>query len=227
MVKIFGADMNREKTLGELIDCGVVAVIRAPDPQQVRPLVDALLEGGVTGIEVTMSTPNAVAVINELAKALSKSNMCLGAGTVLDADTCAAVIHAGARFVVSPVIEPDVIETTRRLGALSIPGAYTPTEIFQAWNAGADVVKVFPATTLGPGYFKDLLTVMPPLKLTPTGGVDVKTAGAWIAAGAVAVGAGSTLISKAALAVGDFAAIREMAKQFVQAVKAARDTKKG
>jgi len=218
--------MNREQTLQELTDCGVVAVIRAPDPNQVRPLVDALLEGGVTGIEVTMSTPNAVAVIGELAKDLAKSNMCLGAGTVLDADTCAAVIHAGARFVVSPITSQEVIENTRRLGAVCIPGAFTPTEIFQAWDMGADIVKVFPATSLGPGYFKDILAVMPQLKLTPTGGVDVKTTGAWIAAGAVAVGAGSSLIDKAALAAGNFALIRETAKQFVQAVKTAREKPK-
>ena len=215
--------MNRELTLKELTDCGVVAVIRAPDPKQVLPLVGVLLEGGVTGIEVTMSTPNAIGVIGELSRSLSGSAMCLGAGTVLDADTCAAVIHAGARFVVSPVLEPTVVETTRRLGAICIPGAYTPTEIFQAWNLGADVVKVFPANGLGPGYFKDLLTVMPQLKLTPSGGVDVKTTGAWLAAGAVMVGAGSSLTDKAALAAGNFGVIRETAKQFILAVKMARE----
>ncbi len=217
--------MSRESTIQMLSSCGVVAVIRAPEPAKVKPLVEALADGGVTGIEITMSTPKAVSVIEHIADTFG-NRICLGVGTILDSATCAAAIHAGARFVVSPIFDPAIVETTRRLGAVSIPGAYTPTEIFRVWNAGADVVKVFPATTLGPGYFKDLLAVMPHLKLTPTGGVDAKTAGAFIAAGAVAVGAGSSLVSKAALAAGDFAAIRQAAMELVQAVKAARTASK-
>ena len=213
--------MTRELILKQISDCGVVAVIRSPDPKKVKPLAEALAAGGVLGIEVTMSTPKAPEVIAELAASLG-DRIILGAGTVLDAATCSTVINAGARFVVSPVTDAAIIETTRKLGAVSIPGAYTPTEIFRAWAMGADVVKVFPATTLGPGYFKDLLAVMPYLKLTPTGGVDAKTIGPFIAAGAVAVGAGSSLISKAALTSGDFASVTQTAREFVAAVQAAR-----
>ncbi len=213
--------MSRESTLSMLSSCGVVAVIRAPEPAKVEPLVEALAEGGVTGIEITMSTPKAISVIEHIADTFG-TKICLGAGTILDPATCADAIHAGAQFVVSPIFDPAIVECTRRLGGVSIPGAYTPTEIFRAWNAGADVVKVFPATTLGPAYFKDLLAVMPYLKLTPTGGVDAKTAGAFIAAGAVAVGAGSSLVSKAALAAGDYATIRQAAVELVQVVKTAR-----
>ena len=217
--------MSKDNTIQQLAACGVVAVVRVPDSQVVMPLAQALAEGGVTSIEITMTTPHAVEVISKLADTMG-DKILLGAGTVLDAATCADVIHAGARFVVSPIFDPAVVDTTRRLGAVSIPGAYTPTEIFRAWTSGADLVKVFPAGNLGPGYFRDLLAVMPYLKLTPTGGVDVKTAGAFIQAGAVAVGAGSSLISKAALAARDFSTIGRTARQFVDAVSAARSAAK-
>ena len=140
----------------------------------------------------------------------------------MDAGTAAAAIHAGAEFVFSPVTDMRVIEVTKRLGKAVIPGAYTPTEILNAWTAGADVVKVFPATTLGPGYFKDLLAPMPFLKLTPTGGVDLKTTEAWIKAGAVCVARGSALVGKEAVSKGDWAGITATARQFVEIVKAAR-----
>ncbi len=216
--------MSKNNTIAQLADCGVVAVVRAPDSQVVMPLAQALAEGGVTSIEITMTTPHAVEVISKLADAMG-DKILLGAGTILDAATCADVIHAGARFVVSPIFDAAVVDITRRLGAVSIPGAYTPTEILRAWTSGADLVKVFPAGNLGPGYFRDLLAVMPYLKLTPTGGVDVKTAGTFIQAGAVAVGAGSSLISKAALAAHDFTAIAATARQFADAVRAARQAK--
>ena len=216
--------MSKDNTMAQLAGCGVVAVVRAPDSQMALPLAQALAQGGVTSIEITMTTPHAVEVISKLSDALG-DKILLGAGTILDAATCADVIHAGARFVVSPIFDAAVVDITRRLGAVSIPGAYTPTEILRAWTSGADLVKVFPAGNLGPGYFRDLLAVMPYLKLTPTGGVDVKTAGAFIQAGAVAVGAGSSLISKAALAAQDFSAITATARQFVDAVRAARQAK--
>jgi len=140
----------------------------------------------------------------------------------LDSATCADAIHAGAQFVVSPIFEPQVVATTLRYGKISIPGAFTPTEIMQAWSAGADVVKVFPSTSLGPAYFKDLLAPLPQLRLTPTGGVDIKNAGDWIKAGAVFVGAGSALVTKDAMAKGDWTSITSNAKAFVAAVRAAR-----
>jgi len=213
--------MKKELAFQKLSDCGIVAVIRAQSESQLQDIAKALVEGGVIGIEVTMTTPKAIQGIEKLAD--SMGDKCIvGVGTILDPATCADAIHAGAEFVVSPVLIPAVIETTRKLGKISVPGAYTPTEILTAWSAGADVVKIFPATTLGPGYLKDLLAPMPFLRLTPTGGVDLKTAPDWIKAGAVMVGAGSSLVSKEALAKNDWSAIAATAKQFVEAIKSAR-----
>src|SRR5204863_8958051 len=165
--------------------------------------------------------PGAIGGIEKLADKYGDRAV-IGVGTVLDGATCAAAIHAGAQFVLSPSYLPEVVATTRRYGKISVPGAYTPTEILHAWTNGADVVKVFPATTLGPGYFKDILAPLPQLKLTPTGGVDVKTTPQWIAAGAVFVGAGTALVPKDAVAKADWTTITNNAKAFVEAVKSAR-----
>jgi 2-dehydro-3-deoxyphosphogluconate aldolase/(4S)-4-hydroxy-2-oxoglutarate aldolase len=213
--------MKKEMALQRLSDCGIVAVIRAQSADQLQHIAGALLEEGVIGIEVTMSTPKAIRGIEKLVDTFGEK-IVAGVGTVLDAATAADAIHAGAEFVFSPVTDMRVIEAAKRLGKAVMPGAYTPTEILNAWAAGADVVKVFPATTLGPGYFKDLLAPMPFLKLAPTGGVDLKTAGDWIKAGAVAIGAGSSLVPKDAMAKGDWGAITGLARQFVEIVKAAR-----
>ena len=213
--------MKKEIALQRLSDCGVVAVIRAQSASQLQDIAKALIEGGVIGIEVTMSTPKAIAGIENLVDSLG-DKVVVGVGTVLDPGPAADAINAGAEFVFSPVSDTRVIEVTKRLGKVCVPGAYTPTEILNAWSAGADVVKVFPATTLGPGYFKDLLAPMPFLKLTPTGGVDLKTTEAWIKAGAVCVGAGSALVGKEAVSKGDWAGITNNARQFTDIVKAAR-----
>lgn len=213
--------MSRELTLKRLADSGVVAVIRAPSDSILPQIATALHAGGVLGIEVTMSTPNAIKAIERLAQSMG-DQVIVGVGTVLDANTARDAISAGAQFVVSPVFNPAVVEITRNLGKVSIPGAFTPTEILTAWNAGADVVKVFPATALGPTYFKDLLAPMPFLKLTPTGGVDIKTTPEWIKAGAVCVGAGSSLVTKDAMTKGDWPSITAAAKAFTDAIKAAR-----
>ena len=132
------------------------------------------------------------------------------------------MIAAGAQFVLSPTFNPEIVATTRRYGKISVPGAFTPTEILNAWTCGADVVKVFPSTAIGPGYFKDILAPLPQLKLTPTGGVDLKNAGDWIKAGAVFLGVGSALVTKDALNTNDWKSITANAKAFVEAVKAAR-----
>jgi 2-dehydro-3-deoxyphosphogluconate aldolase/(4S)-4-hydroxy-2-oxoglutarate aldolase len=213
--------MQREEVLTRLSDCGVVAVIRAPSADVLVDIAKALHEGGVIGIEVTMSTPQAISAIEKVVHTCGR-DVIVGVGTVLDAATCADAIHAGAEFVVSPVLDPAIVETTRRLGKVSVPGALTPTEIFTAWSAGADVVKIFPATSMGPQYIKDLLAPMPFLRLTPTGGVSAKNAADWIRAGAVMVGAGSTLVTKEAMAAGDWAAITRNSRDFVAAVKSAR-----
>jgi 2-dehydro-3-deoxyphosphogluconate aldolase / (4S)-4-hydroxy-2-oxoglutarate aldolase len=213
--------VKKELALERLAECGVVAVIRAQSASQLQDIAKALLEGGVVGIEVTMSTPKAIQGIEKLVDSFG-DKLVVGVGTVLDAATATAAIHAGAEFVFSPTTDTRVIDATKRLGKVCVPGAYTPTEILNAWAAGADVVKVFPATTLGPGYFKDLLAPMPFLKLTPTGGVDLKTTADWIKAGAVCVGAGSALVGKEAVNKGDWAGITSNARQFTDIVKAAR-----
>jgi 2-dehydro-3-deoxyphosphogluconate aldolase/(4S)-4-hydroxy-2-oxoglutarate aldolase len=213
---------TKEQLLTAMSDAGVVAVIRAPSKDSLIPITEALLEGGVPSIEVTMSTPKAIAGIEMLADKYGDSGAIIGVGTVLDASTARDAIAAGARFVVSPVTDPDTIATTIRYGAISIPGAFTPTEIVRAWTLGGDVIKVFPSTALGPQFFKDILAPLPQLKLTPTGGVDVKNAGEWIKAGAVAVGVGSALLPKEAVKNGEWKKVSEAAKQFVDAVKAAR-----
>jgi 2-dehydro-3-deoxyphosphogluconate aldolase/(4S)-4-hydroxy-2-oxoglutarate aldolase len=212
---------TKQAYLEEVAAAGVVAVIRAPSPDVLPDIARALLEGGVPAIEVTMTTPKAIRGIEKLADQVGDKAV-IGVGTILDAATAADAIHAGAQFVVSPTFDPDVVATTLRYGKISIPGAFTPTEIMRAWSAGADVVKVFPSTTLGPGYFKDVLAPLPQIKLTPTGGVDVKNAGEWIKAGAEFVGAGSALVTKDAMAKGDWNSISSNARAFVDAIRAAR-----
>ena len=212
---------TKEQYFEQIAVSGVIAVIRAPSIDILPDLSAALVAGGVLGIEVTMSTPKAIEGIERLADAMG-DKIAVGVGTVLDAATAADAIHAGAQFVVSPAFDPGIVETTKRYGKISVPGAFTPTEIVRAWTAGADVVKVFPSTALGPSYFKDVLAPLPQIKLTPTGGVDIKNAGDWIRAGAVFLGAGSALVTKDAMAKKDWATITSNAKAFTDAIKAAR-----
>ncbi len=212
---------TKEQYFNSVAESGVVAVIRASSTTQLIDIATALLAGGVVGIEVTMTTPKAIQGIELLADKLGDKAV-IGVGTVIDAATARDAIAAGAQFVLSPTFDRQVVETTRRYGKISIPGAFTPTEILTAWTAGADAVKVFPSTVLGPGFIRDLLAPLPQLKLTPTGGVDAKNAGDWIKAGAVFVGAGSSLVTKDALAKGDWPSITANAKAFVEAIRVAR-----
>jgi 2-dehydro-3-deoxyphosphogluconate aldolase / (4S)-4-hydroxy-2-oxoglutarate aldolase len=212
---------TKEQNLKKIADAGVVAVIRANSKDQLIGITESLLAGGVPAIEVTMSTPKAIAGIEMLADRFGDTAV-IGVGTAIDAATARDAIAAGAQFVVSPVFDAEIVATARKYGKIVIPGAFTPTEILRAWSAGADVVKVFPSTALGPQYFKDLLAPLPQLRLTPTGGVDVKNVADWIKAGAVFVGAGSSLVSKDALAKNDWAGITTNARGFVDAILAAR-----
>lgn len=212
---------TKEQLMQAILEAGVIAVIRAPSAELLLPIAEALLAGGVSAIEVTMSTPKAIRGIEMLADRLGDRAV-VGVGTVLDASTCRDAIAAGAEFVLSPNFDEEVVATTRRYGKISVPGAFTPTEILRAWTAGADIVKIFPSTALGPGYIKDLLAPLPQLKLSPTGGVDAKNAGDWIKAGAVCVGAGSSLVSKDAMARQDWGAITANAKAFIEAIRSAR-----
>jgi 2-dehydro-3-deoxyphosphogluconate aldolase/(4S)-4-hydroxy-2-oxoglutarate aldolase len=199
----------------------VVAIIRMKDPGKLAGVVDALLAGGVRVLEVTMTVPGAVELIRGLASSLPPE-LVLGAGTVVDTDTAERVIDAGAAFLVSPVLRLPLIEVARRRGVPIMPGCFSPTEILTAWEAGADVVKVFPATALGPGFLKDVHGPLPQVKLMPTGGVTVDNAGDWIRAGAVAVGVGSALLDSAAIASGHFAKITDNARRMIANVEAAR-----
>jgi 2-dehydro-3-deoxyphosphogluconate aldolase/(4S)-4-hydroxy-2-oxoglutarate aldolase len=213
---------RRERNLKLILESGIIAVIRAQSGEQLAEVAYALKEGGVKAIEVTMTTPNALEVIHSVSEKMKKEEAVIGVGTVLDAETCRAAILAGAEFVVSPTLDRRVIEMTRRYSALSVPGAYTPTEILTAWQAGADIVKVFPATSLGPAYFKDVLAPLPQVRLSPTGGVSLETVAAFIKAGACAVAVGGNLVTKKALAEKDWKGITETAKQFVQKIQEAR-----
>lgn len=212
---------QRQNTLDLIESCGVVAVIRLQDPARLGGVVDALVAGGVGALEVTMTVPGAIGLIEQLAPTLP-TGFAIGAGTVLDPDTARAAIVAGARFIVSPIFNPAIIGVSHDRGVVAIPGCFSPTEIVAAWQAGADVVKVFPATALGPGYFKDLRGPLPGIKLMPTGGVTLQNAGEWIAAGAVAIGAGTSLVERQAVECGDWAAITKRARLFVDVVRVAR-----
>lgn len=214
---------NRARVVETLGSLGVVAVIRMRDARKLRAVVEALADGGVRAIEVTMTVPDAVSLIRDLAGGLP-GGFLLGAGTVLDADTAARVIDAGATFVVSPVFRPAMIEACHARDAAAAPGCFSPTEILAAHDAGADVVKIFPATALGPTYIKDVRAPLPQLKLMPTGGVSLDNAGDWIRAGAVAVGVGSALLDAKAIEGGRMDVITANARRIVANVAGARGT---
>ena len=213
---------GRQQTVQQIEQTGVVAVIRLQDPDRLKGVIDALGEGGVRALEVTMTVPRAIQLIDAIAPTLP-DGFVIGAGTILDPETARAAILAGARFVVGPVFNPSVIEMCHRYDVAVMPGCFTPTEILQAWEAGADVVKVFPATALGPSYFKDVRGPLPQVKLMPTGGVSIDNAGDWIKAGAVAIGVGTAMVDAKAVAAGDWATITQKASRFVEAVRRARE----
>lgn len=210
-----------DQLVARVEEAGIVAVIRMKEPQKLRAVVDALAEGGIRALEITMTVPGAVELIRQLAPTLP-AGFIFGAGTVLDAATVHQVVDAGARFIVSPVFRREVIAACQAREVASMPGCFSPTEILDAWDAGADVVKVFPATALGPGYLKDVRAPLPHVKLMPTGGVTVENAGDWIRAGAVAVGVGSSLLDTKAIADGNYAVLRSKAERMIANVRAAR-----
>ena len=213
--------MSKPEIIDRIVNPGIVAIIRADSSEQLMGAAEALYEGGVTGMEVTMTTPNALQVINDVAKRFGKKVL-IGVGTVLDTETCRAAILAGSQFVVTPVTRPEVITLCNRYGIPIAAGAYTPTEALTAYEAGADFVKIFPADQLGPTYIKNILAPMPQLQIIPTGGVTVATVDAFIKAGSVALGAGSSLVSKEILKSQDWKKLTETAAAFVEAIKKAR-----
>lgn len=217
--------MNKHTLLQALKDTGIVAVIRAEKADDLLDVTRALCDGGVKLIEFTLTVPGALDVIEQATGNLAGQDVFIGAGTVLDAESARSVILAGASFVVGPSVDRGMIETCNRYGVAAIPGAFTPTEIVQAWQCGAAVVKVFPAGVGGPKYIRDLRGPLPQIDLLPTGGVNLQTAGPFIEAGAVAVGVGGELVGKDLIRRRDFAAITDNARQFVQVVRQARGEK--
>lgn len=213
--------MQREDNLKLVVETGVVAVIRAKDPSELLNVITAIERGGVKAIEVTMTVPGAIDVIKEVGQKL-KGKVLLGAGTILDEETARLCILAGADFIVSPVYKQEIISMSKRYSKVVIPGAFTPTEILTAWEGGADAVKVFPATKLGPEFFKDMAGPFPQIRMTPTGGITLDNVGAYIKAGACFVGAGTSLTDRKMIEGGLWDELAEHAAKFINEVKKAR-----
>ena len=208
----------QESTQQILERVGLIPVLRARNAAQAHAVVKAMIEGGVTVVEVTMTVPGALEVLKEL-KHKYGTNLLLGSGTVTTAAEAEATIHAGAEFVVSPSLHPEVIAVTKAMGKISIPGALTPTEVITAWRGGADYVKVFPCSAMGgASYLKSLLAPFPYLKLIPTGGVTLETAASFFHAGARALGVGSDLVNLAAIDAGKSETITDAARAYLEIV---------
>jgi 2-dehydro-3-deoxyphosphogluconate aldolase/(4S)-4-hydroxy-2-oxoglutarate aldolase len=212
---------SKSKIIDRMLNPGVIAVIRADSSEQLMDVARALEAGGVTAMEITMTTPNAIGVIEAVTKELG-SRVLMGVGTVLDTETARLAILAGAQYVVTPVLRPEIIALCSRYSKPIVSGAYTPTEALTGHEAGADFIKIFPADGLGPNYIKALKAPLPQLEIIPTGGVSVETAGDFIRAGCAAVAAGSTLVSKEVLATKNWAKLTDTARRLVEAVAAAR-----
>lgn len=207
--------------LDRILTTGIVAVIRADESAMLVDVAEALLAGGVDVMEVTFTVPRAHHVIERVADKLGQRAL-LGAGTVLDPETARIAILSGAEFIVSPTVHCGVIELCRRYSKLAMPGALTPTEVVAAWQAGADIVKVFPSDFTGPAYLKALHGPLPHVRLMPTGGVNLDTAAAFLRAGACALGVGSALVESAAIKNRDWSRLTHLAQRFAAIVAAER-----
>lgn len=205
--------MSKTDQLGRVLTSGIVAVIRAPSGDLLVDVAEALLAGGVDVMEVTFTVPGAVRVLERVSERLG-DRILLGAGTVLDAETARAALLAGAEFIVAPSTNREVIELCRRYDKLVMPGAFTPTEVITAWQAGADIVKIFPSDVHGPKYLKALRGPYPQVRMMPTGGVSLETANDFLQAGACALGVGGSLVEPRAVATGDLKRIETLARQF-------------
>lgn len=209
---------SKQQILDGILECGIAAVVRGQSDEQIMRAIEAAVEGGVNVIEVTFTVPNVLQVIEKLAAKVS-DDVILGAGTVITKENAENAIRAGAQFVVSPSTHLDVIEAAKRNDKPCFPGALTPTEVITAWQAGGDIIKIFPANVMGPSYFKDLHGPFPSIPFMPTGGVDLNTARTWLEAGAVALGVGGALIDKKLMADGNYAEITSRAKKFREIVQ--------
>ncbi|MDA1193113.1 MAG: bifunctional 4-hydroxy-2-oxoglutarate aldolase/2-dehydro-3-deoxy-phosphogluconate aldolase [Candidatus Poribacteria bacterium] len=208
--------MDRQTQREHILECRVIAIIRTDSSSDLVSAVNALADGGIDVVEITMTTPNALDAIRAARKECP--DVLLGVGSVLDSETARAAILAGAQYVVTPVLRPDVIQTCHRYGCVVAPGAFTPTEIFTAHELGADFVKVFPVNHLGPSYLKDLLAPMPQLNLIPTGGITATNAREYLDAGACAVGVGSAVVRKEWVSAGRFDLLTEAARALVDSI---------
>lgn len=215
--------MMRHDVVRKIVDTGAVAVIRLSDVEQLTRVIGAVRRGGITTIEITMTTPDALRVIDEVTEQfVDDDELLVGVGSVLDGPTARMAINAGAQFVVGPTLSADLVETSHRYDVPAIPGTFTPTEVSRAHERGADIVKVFPASTVGPSYFWALQGPLPHVKLMPTGGVGLRDAGDWIRAGACVVGVGGALFDEKAIADEDYDALTENAEILRRSVDAAR-----
>lgn len=213
--------MNKLANLERVHRSGIVAVIRASSGELLCDVAEALLAGGVEVMEVTFTVPRTHKVLEQVAERLG-DKILLGAGTVLDAETARFALLSGAEFIVSPTLNFDVIQLCRRYDKLVMPGAFSPTEVLSAWEAGADIVKIFPSDVTGPAYLKALAGPLPQIRLMPTGGVTLETAPAFLRSGAYALGVGSSLVDPKAVAAGQLQPIERLARQFVEIVRATR-----
>jgi 2-dehydro-3-deoxyphosphogluconate aldolase / (4S)-4-hydroxy-2-oxoglutarate aldolase len=209
---------TKAEIISLLTNPGIIAVVRAQKTEQVIPLSEALIAGGVVAIEITMTTPNAIAAIRDARKRLGERAL-IGVGTVLEEKVCREAIEAGAEFVVTPICRTEFVAIARAAERPIMLGAYTPTEAQMAHEAGADFIKIFPADTLGPGYIKALRAPLPHLRIVPTGGVDVHNVGDFFKAGCVAVGVGGSLVTAKMLREGDWVGFTRMAGEFVEAAR--------
>ncbi len=210
--------MTRDEVLEIILSSKVIAVIRMAETEKLDKVVEAIQKGGVKAVEITMTTPHALDIIASLSKK-KPSNSLVGAGTVLDPKTAGMAIQAGADFVVSPITNFEVIDICHKYNVFVAPGAFTPTEIVAAWEAGADVVKVFPATSVGPKYFKDLKGPLPKVRLMPTGGVSLENARAFIDNGACCVAIGTALLDKKAIAAENWDILTQKAKELMDSLR--------
>ncbi|MBI3117685.1 MAG: bifunctional 4-hydroxy-2-oxoglutarate aldolase/2-dehydro-3-deoxy-phosphogluconate aldolase [Candidatus Hydrogenedentes bacterium] len=215
--------MNKQQILNYLTEHGIIAIVRADSGgEDLVRVVEAVAKGGVRCIEVTMTTPGALECIELASKKLAGADVLLGVGSVLDPETARLAILAGAQYVVAPVTVAEVITMAHRYGKPALPGAFTPTEIFHAWELGGDLIKVFPATLGGLDYIKAVRAPMPQIPLVPTGGVDVGNLADFIKAGVAGIGVGSNLVSKKLVDAHDFAGLTDNARRFAEAYQAAR-----
>lgn len=209
------------ENLKRISETGIVLIIRSESEQEALAISEAAIKGGIKALEITMSVPNALNVIKSLSDKYGKDGILIGAGTVLDGETARAAILAGAELLVSPQLNPDMIKVANRYQAITISGAFTPKEVIESLEAGADIVKLFPAEVVGPQYVKSISAPIPQAPITPTGGVTPQNVHEWLQAGCIAVGVGS-YISKAAQKDGDYEKVTIAAQEFLQAVAAAR-----